>query len=362
MRDEDLVARLGGDEFVVLLDADRPDAGAAPVAEALAHRLVEVLGQPFDLGGRTARLGASVGIAHVAARSGSAEDAGDALLRDADIAMYAAKAAGKGQVRVFDPSLQEAVVERVGLVGDLGAALGSDELFLRWLPVVDVATGRAVGLEALPRWQHPQRGELAGSAFVAAAEQAGLALPLAGHVLGQACAALRGWQALPGAAPGLRVVVGVSPRQVLADGLVDAVRQALQDAGVPPQALVLQVAGAALTDVAPLVPVLRRLHALGVPLAVDDFGGPGCSLSQLRRLPLDAITLDASLVADGDATDLLEAVVALAARLGVRAVASGVRTPEQWALLGRVGCPMGKPPADAALRAEQVPAALARRP
>jgi EAL domain-containing protein (putative c-di-GMP-specific phosphodiesterase class I) len=147
---------------------------------------------------------------------------------------------------------------------------------------------------------------------------------------------------------------------VLADGLVEAVQQALAESGVAPRALVLQVAGGQLTDVAPVVPVLRRLHGLGVALAVDDFGGPGCSLAQLRQLPLDAITLDPDLLSDGDAAALLEAVVALAARLGVRAVAAGVRTPEQWALLRRVGCPMGKTPPDAALLPADVPAVLDR--
>ena len=308
-----------------------------------------------------------MGIAHVAGRAGGA---GDALLRDADIAMYAAKAAGKGQVRVFEPALQDAVVERVGLVGDLGAALGSDELFLRWQPLLDVATGRVRALEALPRWQHPQRGELPAGEFVAAEEQAGLALGLGAHLLGRACAALARWHALPGADRALRVVVGVSPTQVQSDGMVDVVREVLADTGIPPETLVLQLAGSGLTDVEPVTPVLLRLHALGVRLAVDDVGGAGSSLSLLRRLPLDAVALDPTLLdevgEDGrtgdepDALVVLEALVALAARLGLTAVATGVRTPAQWALLRRLGCPVGSAADDVPLPEEQVRSVLER--
>ncbi len=357
VRDEDLVARLGGDEFVVLLAAGRSETGGTSVAETLSHRLVEVLAEPFVLGERRVCLGASVGIAHVDGRAGSGRDA---LLRDADVAMYAAKAAGKGRVRVFEPGLHDAVVARVGLVGDLRAALERDELFLRWQPVVEVATGRVRGLEALPHWQHPVRGALPPAAVTGAAEQAGLALPLAAHALAAACAAVRGWQELPGSDPQLAAVVGLSPVQVDADGLVAVVRDVLHETGLAPPCLVLQVAGTAPADLERVEPVLQELRALGVRLGVDGFGASGASLTQLRRLPLHGVTLDPTLLddveADPTALALLDAVVALAARLGVVAVAAHVTGPAQWALLRRLGCPLGK--ADRPLGAAEVPAVL----
>ncbi len=357
VRDEDLVARLGGDEFVVLLSAARQEAGGTSLAETLSQRLVEVLAEPFALGERRVTLGASVGIAHVAGRAAGARDA---LLRDADLAMYAAKAAGKGRVRVFEPALRDAVVERVGLVGDLRAALAADELFLHWQPVVAVPTGRVRALEALPHWQHPQRGELPPAALTGPAEQAGLALPLAAHVLTRACDAVRRWQDLPGVDPGLSAVVDLSPAQVQADGLVGAVRDVLHDSGLAPSSLVLQVAGRSLGGVERVAPVLHELRSLGVRLSVDHFGADGSSLAQLRHLPLYAVTLDPTLLADaradGAGLTLLDAVVALTGRLGVLAVAAGVGSEVQWELLRRLGCPLGK--ATEPLTATDVPAAL----
>ncbi len=362
-RDDDLVARLGGDEFVVLLARSHraPDAEAS--AEALSRRLVEVLAEPFEVGGHVVALGASVGLAHAEQLVGG-EEAGDALLRDADVAMYAAKAAGKGRARVFEPELREAVVERVDLAHDLRLALAGDELFLRWQPVAEVRTGRVVGLEAVVRWQHPQRGELLPGAFLGLAEEIGLVVPIGERMLAQACSTLRGWQRLPGQ-EGLSGSVNLSAAQLHAPGVVDGVREVLRASGMTPSTLVLEVTEAVwLRDGEQAVTVLQRLHELGVGLVVDDFGAGSSSLPYLRRLPVDVVKLDRSLVAhastDPEALALLGAVIALTRRLGLPALAAGVETTGQWDVLRQLGCPLAQGSLIAEpLCASQVPAMLA---
>ena len=366
-RDEDLVARLGGDEFVVLLGATAAAPEADAAAETLSRRLVEVLAQPFHLADRIVTLGASVGLAHARAQDEgeqAADGAGEALLRDADVAMYAAKAAGKGRARVFEPGLREAVIERTDLVQDLRAALTAHELFVRWHPVAELRTGRVVGLEALVRWQHPRRGELLPGTFVGLAEETGLIVPLGAEVLSQACRALRRWQDLVPSGQ-LSASVNISPVQLQVDDLVATVREVLRDSGVPPASLVLELTeDVLLRDVDQAVAVLQELPCLGVRLAVDDFGAGYSSLSYLKRLPVEVVKLDRSLLADADtdpsALALLDAVVALTRRLGLRAVAEGVETYAQWSLLQRLDCPLAQGYLLAEpLPAEDVPALLA---
>jgi diguanylate cyclase (GGDEF)-like protein/PAS domain S-box-containing protein len=344
-RTGDLVARLGGDEFVVLLEGPRPAGRGADRshAERLAARLVATLARPVRVGARTLSLGASVGVARLAG-PGNADD----LLRDADVAMYAAKAQGKGRYRVFEPRLREDLVERADLVRDLRRALDGDELRVRWQPVVRVADARLLGLEALLHRQHPVRGELplAGAVPV---EEAGLVVALGQELLHRACTALRGWQcSLPRQAP-RTIGVGLSPVQVRSRGLVQSVRDVLADTGVAPSGLLLRLTedvlledGDAATD------VLQDLRGLGVRLAVDGFGAGGSSLSWLRRLPVDVVVLDRSLLegveTDRGALALLDAVVAMVGRLGLVAVADGVETPGQWSVLERVGCPGAQGP------------------
>ncbi|MCU1693518.1 MAG: diguanylate cyclase [Frankiales bacterium] len=341
-RSDDLVARLGGDEFVVLLGGgdgppQRPLDGAG--AEVLAARLVEVLGQPVPVGVGTVSLGASVGLA----RSTGASRADD-LLRDADTAMYAAKAAGKGRYRVFEPQLRADLLERTALVDDLRTALrAGDQLFLRWHPVVRVPDARVLGLEALVRWQHPTRGELAPGVFVPLAEDSGLVVDLGREVLHRACTALRGWHdTLPAHALPL-ISVNLSPVQVRAD-VVATVRDVLRDTGADPGRLVLELTEDVLIDdVEDAVAVLQELRALGVRLALDDFGAGYSSLAYLKRLPVEVVKLDRSLLvgaeSDPSALALLDGVVGLVGRLGLHAVAEGVETLEQWQLLERLGCP-----------------------
>ncbi|MCW2606320.1 MAG: diguanylate cyclase [Frankiales bacterium] len=339
-RADDLVARLGGDEFVVLLEGEDDDPQEA--AEALAGRLVAALAAPVPLGVGTVSLGASVGVARLEG-PGSADD----LLRDADVAMYAAKADGKGRFRVFEPRLRASLLERTALVRDLRGALSrGDELFVRWHPVVRVADARLLGFEALVRWQHPERGELPPSAFVGLAEQSGLVVDLGRAVLHDACASLRRWQdALPQARH-TQISVNLSPVQVQSD-VVATVREVLADTRVDPGQLVLELTeDVLLEDVEAAVDVLQELRSLGVRLAIDDFGAGYSSLAYLKRLPVDVVKLDRSLLVgvenDPSALALFDAVVGLVRRLGLTGVAEGVETVGQWQLLQRLRCPVAQ--------------------
>ncbi len=338
-RTADLVARLGGDEFVVLMAKDHDDEQAAA---ALARRLVEALALPIQVGLATVSLGASVGVARLQG-VGSADD----LLRDADVAMYAAKADGKGRYRVFEPQLRATLLDRTALVQDLRAALRvEDELFVRWHPMVRVADAQLLGFEALVRWQHPGRGELAPAAFIGLAEESGLVVDVGRLVLHRACSSLRRWQQAVPEAEHTSISVNLSPVQLGAD-IVATVQEVLLDTGVNPQQLVLELTeDVLLHDVDTAVGVLRELRALGVRLAIDDFGAGYSSLAYLKRLPVDVVKLDRSLL-QGVETDLaalalFDAVVGLVRRLGLTGVAEGVETPGQWRLLERLRCPVAQ--------------------
>lgn len=342
-RDGDLVARLGGDEFVVLLDGRTAveTATSDEAVEALAERLVNVLAQPIDVEPRVVRLGTSIGVARLRG-AGTADD----LLRDADVAMYAAKAQGKGRYRVFEPRLRSDLLEHADRIADLRSALERDELFVRWHPVVRVADQRLLGFESLVRWQHPVQGELPPAAFVALAEESGLVVELGRQVLHRSCATLRRWQdKVPGTAH-TQISVNLSPVQLRGD-IIATVREVLADTGVLPGHLLLELTeDVLLEDVQAAVEVLDGLRGLGVHLAIDDFGAGYSSLAYLKRLPVDVVKLDRSLLeeveTDRDALALFDAVVGLVARLGLTAVAEGVETAGQWGLLERLGCPVAQ--------------------
>ena len=352
-RDDDLVARLGGDEFVVLVAPRAGGGDPGAVAVPLADRLVVALSQPFVVAGRLVSLGASVGVARARDLTEEA-DPGDALLRDADLAMYAAKAAGKGRVQVFEPMLREAVVERGELVDDLRAALDRDELQLRYAPVVAAPSGEVVELAALAVWDSPTRGELPADRWSPLVEPAGLVTEVGARLLSQACAALSTWHERPEQrrlAPERRlpVSVPVSPAQLRAAGFVTGLAALLRGTGTSAACLVLVLSEQVLaTDPERTTVVLEQVRALGVRLALDRVGGPGSSLAPVTQLPLDAVTLDGSLLAAADTDDralaLLEAVVGLTTRLGLRTVAEGVRTRAHWELLQRLGCSAGYGP------------------
>ena len=338
LRPADTAARLGGDEFAALLEDVKGASGATRVAE----RIVEELGTPFVLGGQEVYVTPSIGIC--AAQSG--REAPEDLVRNADVAMYRAKEEGKARHRVFDPSMEEGVRERLRLENDLRRAIERDEFEVYYQPVVALDTGRIVGMEALVRWEHPERGLLSPSGFVPLAEEIGLIVPIGRKVLEEACRQTKAWQELyPSTPPAPPLIVGVnlSARQIRHPGLIGDVEGALRESGLDPGRLILEVTESAMVgDGERHTDALRRLRDLGVRLALDDFGTGYSSLSYLRRLPVGMVKIDRSFVQgigeDGADDVLLEGVVGIAHALGLRVCAEGVETPEQLERVRDLGC------------------------
>jgi diguanylate cyclase (GGDEF)-like protein/PAS domain S-box-containing protein len=335
LRPGDVVGRFGGDEFTVLLR----DVIDLDDAVAVAERLVDALRPPFVLDGEQRYLTASVGLTVTGDPSTKPDD----MLRDADIAMYRAKEHGKSQCAVFDDSLRERAIERLDLESGLRHALDRDQLRLLYQPEVSLVSGRIVAVEALLRWDHPKHGLISPAKFIPIAEQSGLIVPIGAWVLREACRTAAAWRS-EGASEDLTIAVNLSPRQLGAIDLVDTVRDALADAGLPPSSLCLEVTETALTeDMDMALDALGRLKAIGVRLAIDDFGIGYSSLKHLKQLlPVDILKIDKSFV-DGlidrpDDRAIVEAVVRLAGALDVEAIAEGVETAAQADALRALSC------------------------
>ena len=336
LRPDDVIARFGGDEFTVLLPGVVSDEDAVRVA----RRLTETLREPVVIEGEPRYVSASVGI--TCSAPGEAVDA-HALLRDADSAMYRAKQLGKGRCEIFDSSMRREAVERLELEGALRHALDEGELRLVYQPVVMLAEGRITGVEALLRWHHPVNGVIAPMRFIPIAERNGLIIPIGAWVLHEACLQLAAWDD-----ESLTMSVNVSARQLGAGDLVETVSSALECSGVEPGRLCLEITETAMmADPVAMSTTLTALKRLGVRLAVDDFGVGYASLRHLRELlPVDILKIDKSFV-DGIATDaddaaIVEGVVRLAHSLGLEAVAEGVETAEQLAMLRTWSCQAGQ--------------------
>ena len=333
----DLLARLGGDEFTVLL---APGSGL-DAARRRAKRVLAALAVPFPIDGHAVVVTTSVGVAFGEAGGRAAE-----LLRDADVAMYQAKQAGKARYAVYDGSMRAAAVMRLALESDLRQALERDELRVYYQPKVALATGRIAGVEALVRWQHPTRGLLAPGTFIPLAEETGLILPLGRWVLAAACAQLVAWrERYP--ASGLLLGVNVSARQLQRGDLAAEVAAILAASGLAPGALKLELTESVLMeDAVATGRAIRDLRGLGVQLILDDFGTGYSSLAYLKRLPLDALKIDRSFVAglgtDPEDAAIVRAVVSLARALDLLVVAEGVETAEHAAALRALGCDLGQ--------------------
>lgn len=336
VRATDTVARLGGDEFAILM----PDV-TGDEAVRVAHRALRVLARPITLGDRAVLTGASIGV-----RLGSRGHSAELLLRDADTAMYAAKAGGRGAVEVFRAQMHDAAQQRLQLASELGDAAARGQLRLYYQPVVHLATGQTVAVEAVLRWLHPERGVLLPAAFLRAAEDSGQIVELGRWVVRSAIEQVRAWQErLPA---GFRVHVNLSAAtQVRWPGLAQFMSDTLREHGVPPDRLAVEICEAALlTDEARGVQALADLQRLGVGVHLDDFGTGYSSISYLRTLPIDAVQVDPSLIAD-IATDprqatFVGALLRLIHTVGLRAVARGVHTPAHRAQLQTLGCGYGQ--------------------
>jgi diguanylate cyclase (GGDEF)-like protein/PAS domain S-box-containing protein len=335
----DTVARLGGDEFVLLLRADpaQPPERATALARAVAEQVLAALAEPCVIGERTHRVGASIGV--VLFRD--AEDTVSELLRRADLAMYQAKAAGRGTLCFFDAGAGQAMRQRTELEAELAQAVPRDELRLLYQPVVDAA-GRVCGAEALVRWQHPQRGLLGPDRFIPIAEDRGLIHAIGHWVLERACTQLARWADDPALA-GLSVAVNVSARELRHVQFIDSVLAVLARTGANPRRLKLELTETVLLDnLSDTVVKIGRLRALGVRFALDDFGTGYASMTYLRRLPLDELKIDRSFV-QGVLEGGLDATIArslldLGRNLSVPVVAEGVETAAQHAMLLASGC------------------------
>ncbi len=348
LRPGDRVARLGGDEFTILLD----DIDDVPDATRIADRIQAELAAPFVIGGREVYTTASMGIALSA--TGYTEP--EAVLRDADLAMYRAKARGRARYEVFDLAMHASAVERLELETDLRRALERDEFLLHYQPVLRVEDQRIVGFEALLRWRHPRRGMVDPAAFIAVAEETNLIVQIGAWVLREACRQLRAWRGRFGDQPGISVGVNVSGRQLLTPGLAEHVRRAIAEHGVPARRLHLEITeNVLMEDAMAAAGVIDELKTLGVHILMDDFGTGYSSLSYLRRFALDALKIDREFVMHLEVEENLELVrtiVTLARNLGLGVVAEGVESTQQYLQLRALDCQfvqgfLFSPPVDA---------------
>jgi len=365
VRASDTVARMGGDEFVVLL----PKVTRVEDCEVVARKVIAALGEPMPVGSYELRVTPSIGVA-------TYPQAGDdpvTLMRAADAAMYHAKAQGRNTVRMYDESMTRDSAVRLRMENDLHQALDRKELRVMYQPQFDVATGRLVGAEALVRWRRPLHGMVSPADFIPMAEDTGLVVAIGDWVLRESCAQARAWEERTGMA--LRVAVNLSPRQLETDHLVEHIAQALEANRLAPSRLELEITESAIVrDTLSTASVLSRLRALGISIAIDDFGVGYSSMSYLRELPVDKFKIDRAFLEAVPASEsdsrLAAALIAMAHTLQVGLVAEGVETREQLEFLRQHGCheaqgyylgrPMGPEEFEALILGQHPEAGIAR--
>ncbi len=340
LRAEDTVARFGGDEFTVLLEDVADESDAARVADQITWALKV----PFSLEGREVFVNASIGIA----LSATDRDRPSDLLRNADVALYRAKASGKASCEVFDIAMNIQTLERLDLEADLRRAIERREFVNFYQPQLELLTGRIVGWEALVRWKHPERGMIPPFAFLPVAEETGLITQIGNLVLEEACRQAKEWQELHPADASMKMSVNLSARQFnRPDELVREVGRALEETGLAPESLVLEITESMIMgNVEHNVDVLKRIKALGIRVAIDDFGTGYSNLAYLKHFPVDILKVDKSFV-DGlgenaEDTAIVKAVVSLAHALNLRTVAEGIETTDQLERLWALGCELGQ--------------------
>ena len=335
VRPGDTVARLGGDEFTVLIDNTSSMNDATRVAE----RIMIELQRPFYLQGQDVFVSASIGIA----LSTTGYQMPDDLLRDADIAMYRAKANGKSRYEVFDQKMHAHAVALLQLETDLRLAIERNEFRILYQPVISLRTGRIAGVEALVRWEHPQRGLVSPDDFLTVAEETGLVVPMGNYVLREACTRMAEWRRENPLAAEATISVNLSARQFAHPDLVARVIGTLEATGLPARCLRLEFTESVLIErEGPVIDTFTQLHALGVRLDLDDFGTGYSSLGYLHRFDLDGLKIDRSFVSNigpnGERSEIVRTIVALANNLGMEVIAEGVETPDQLAVLQGAQC------------------------
>jgi diguanylate cyclase (GGDEF)-like protein len=338
VRAGETVARLGGDEFAVLLEGE---GASTEHAVRVARRIGGALREPFVVADHELTISASIGIA-------SGRDAAPDLLRDADVAMYRAKSSGKGRYRVFEPAMHADALARLEMDADLRHAIDRDELVVHYQPIVDLADGTPVAVEALVRWQHPERGVVSPGEFIPIAEETGLIVDIGTWVLREACRQVAAWQAeaKPGPAP-LLVSVNVSGRQLADAGLADLVCRTVAESGLATGSLILELTETVLMqDIALSVAQLHALKDRRVQIAIDDFGTGYSSLQRLQSFPIDILKIAKpfvdELIAPPDGTSLARAIADLSRNLALDTIAEGIESPAQWQQLREDGCRLGQ--------------------
>jgi len=339
LRDSDTIARLGGDEFTVLLESPAVLANATHAAQ----RILAALRAPFIIEGQETYASASIGIAGGPASRNARRD----LLREADIALYRAKSAGRARFAVVEPGTSAQQGRYLHLESDLHRAIERSELQLYYQPIFDLHTGTIRGLEALLRWQHPEQGMISPGEFVPLAEETGLILPIGRWVLERACDQLREWRELRLADKDLFVSVNLSARQLQDPTLIEDVQNVLLSSAVPAQLVQLEITESIMMhDPEAMVGRLNALKALGIKLAVDDFGTGYSSLAYLKRFPIDVLKIDRAFVSGlnerGQDSAIVQTVVGLARALGLRTTAEGIEDRSQWDRLEQLGCDSGQ--------------------
>jgi diguanylate cyclase (GGDEF)-like protein/PAS domain S-box-containing protein len=337
VRTSDTVCRLGGDEFVILLSevAHPGDAGVK------AGKILTALRAPFEMEQITLRVTGSIGVTTYPEDGQSAE----LLIRNADLAMYQAKEKGRSNYQFFEKGMNVRAVERQSIEGDLRFALERDQLVMHYQPKIDLKTGGITGVEALVRWQHPERGLVGPLQFISIAEDCGLMLPIGEWVLRESCRQAKAWQ--DAGLPPIEIAVNVSSVEFRNDKFLDGISTILRETGLEPGYLELELTESVLMQHAEFsVPVLQRLKAMGVRLAIDDFGTGYSSLSYLRQFPIDTLKVDQSFIhginAETDEATIISAVINMGCRLKHRVIAEGIETAEQLAFLRSHGCDEGQ--------------------
>ena len=341
LRDIDSLARFGGDEFVILLEDIEDENYAVGVAE----RLQKSLKSPFEIKGNDIYAPASFGIV----LNTKMYDDPEIIIRDADAAMYHAKEKGRSQFKIFDKTLHEKALNLLHIETDLRKAIANKEFDLYYQPIVSLDNISILGFEALIRWNHPTQGLVYPDSFIPVAEETGLIIPIGRWVLKKACRDLRRWDEQVKSKLPLFMSVNISSKQFLRPSLIDDIKEILDETGLPPEQLKLEITETALMeDVHETIPLIKRMKDLGVQIVIDDFGTGYSSMSYLQQLPIDTLKVDQSFISriesnnNDENKNIVETIVSLAHKLGLKVVAEGVETDKQHSVLSQMNCQMAQ--------------------